>query len=164
MFGEMNRAVKTVRISQTKDYEKIAILNRHVHSLHAKLYPKHFKKYNYREMKETFNYLIDNDQFIFLLLEDHKEAIGYAWIEIISYPENAFRNSYQSVYVHQIGLRETQKKKGYGTLLMEEVYTIAEKNDIELIELDYWFENTDAKEFYKKHHFIKYREFVYKQL
>ncbi|MFD4932439.1 hypothetical protein ACFWMS_26855 [Peribacillus butanolivorans] len=47
---------------------------------------------------------------------------------------------------------------------MEEVYKIAKRNDIDLIELDYWFENDDAKEFYKKHHFIKYREFVYKQL
>ena len=42
--------------------------------------------------------------------------------------------------------------------------TIAKKHDIELIELDYWCENTDAKEFYKKHQFSNCREFVYKQL
>ncbi|MEK3800771.1 GNAT family N-acetyltransferase [Peribacillus sp. FSL H8-0477] len=153
-----------MHIRPTKNYEIIAKLNRHVHSLHAALYPKHFKKYNYPEVRETFKYLIDNDQFIFLLLEDHKKAIGYVWIEIIFYPENAFRKSYESIYVHQIGLRADQKKKGYGTLLMDEVYTIAKKHDIELIELDYWFENTDAKEFYKKHQFSNCREFVYKQL
>jgi ribosomal protein S18 acetylase RimI-like enzyme len=86
------------------------------------------------------------------------------WIEIRKYPENVFKNGYNSVYVHQISIVENQKKKGYGTRLMEEVYKIAQRNNIDLIELDYWFENDDAKEFYKKHHFIKYREFVYKQL
>ncbi|MBO1000918.1 hypothetical protein IOC57_24725 [Bacillus sp. SD075] len=34
---------------------------------------------------------------------------------------------------------------------MNEAYEFAKRNDINLIELDYWVENIAAKEFYKKH-------------
>jgi diamine N-acetyltransferase len=59
---------------------------------------------------------------------------------------------------------ESQRKKGYGSRLMEEIYKIAKNNGIDLIELDYWFENNIAKDFYKKHGFTEYRGFVYKKL
>ncbi|MDM5213097.1 GNAT family N-acetyltransferase [Peribacillus sp. NJ4] len=151
-------------VSQTWDHVVIAKLNQTVHSLHAKLYPKYFKEYKYSAMEETFKNLIENDRFVFLLLKEHEEPIGYAWIEIKSYPENAFKYGYKSVYVHQLSIVESQTQKGYGKQLMNEVYEIAKKNDIDLIELDYWFGNNDAKEFYKKQHFKRYREFAFRQL
>ncbi|TKH09109.1 GNAT family N-acetyltransferase, partial [Peribacillus simplex] len=135
-----------------------------VHNLHAKLYPKYFKEYNYSAMKESFKSLVENNSFVFLVLKEHEEPFGYAWIEIKNYPESAFKNAYKSVYVHQLSIVENQTKKGYGKILMNEVYEIAKKNDIDLIELDYWFENKAAKEFYQKQHFKKYREFAFKQL
>ncbi|AMM92690.1 GNAT family N-acetyltransferase [Peribacillus simplex] len=151
-------------VSQTRDHEVIAKLNQNVHSLHAKLYPKYFKEYKYSAMKETFKSLVENKSFVFLLLKEYEEPIGYAWIEIKNYPESAFKNEYKSVYVHQLSIAESQTQKGYGKQLMNKIYEIAKKNDIDLIELDYWFENTDAKEFYKKQHFKKYREFAFRQL
>lgn len=69
-------------VSQSRDHEVIAKLNRNVHNLHAKLYPKYFKEYNYNAMKETFKNLVENDNFVFLVLKDHEVPIGYAWIEI----------------------------------------------------------------------------------
>ncbi|MFH0070733.1 GNAT family N-acetyltransferase, partial [Peribacillus sp. NPDC056705] len=86
------------------------------------------------------------------------------WIEIREYPENAFKKGYKSVYVHQISIEDTKRNKGYGSSLMEYIYEIANDRGINLIELDYWFENSVAKDFYKKQNFIKYREFVYKEL
>lgn len=151
-------------VSQSRDHEVIAKLNRNVHNLHAKLYPKYFKEYNYNAMKETFKNLVKNDNFVFLVLKDHEVPIGYAWIEIKNYPESVFKNEYKSVYVHQLSIVEGQTHKGYGKKLMNEVYDIAKKNDIDLIELDYWYENMAAKEFYKKQNFKKYREFAFRQL
>ncbi|PEZ76433.1 MULTISPECIES: GNAT family N-acetyltransferase [Bacillaceae] len=151
-------------VSQTWDHEVIAKLNQNVHNLHAKLYPRYFKEYNYCAMKETFKSLVKNNSFVFLVLIDHEEPIGYAWIEIKNYPESAFKNEYKSVYVHQLSIAESQTQKGYGKKLMNEVYEIAKKNDIDLIELDYWCENIAAKEFYKKQNFEKYREFAFRQL
>jgi len=153
-----------MNVCQTRDYEVIAKLNRNVHDLHAKLYPKYFKDYNYHAMKETFKSFVENNNFIFLVLKEHEEPIGYAWIEIKIYPESAFKNEYKSVYVHQLSIIENKTQKGYGKKLMNEVYEIAKKNDIDLIELDYWFENMAAKAFYKKENFKKYREFAFRQL
>jgi diamine N-acetyltransferase len=47
---------------------------------------------------------------------------------------------------------------------MNHIYKIAKEKEIDIIELDYWFQNEIAKDFYKKHGFTKYREFVYKEL
>jgi diamine N-acetyltransferase len=153
-----------MKVTQTTNYELIAKLNKSVHDLHSELSPKYFKEYNYEAVKEFFKSIIHNDSFIFLLLEDNGEALGYAWIEIRKYPENAFKKSYKSVYVHQISIAETKRKKGYGSKLMEEIYEIAKNKGIDLVELDYWLENNIAKDFYQKHGFKKYREFVYKEL
>lgn len=47
---------------------------------------------------------------------------------------------------------------------MDEITDIAKTNGINKIELDYWFNNEIAKNFYKKNDFVKYREFVYKDI
>ncbi|MFS0890928.1 GNAT family N-acetyltransferase [Peribacillus frigoritolerans] len=67
-------------------------------------------------------------------------------------------------YVHQISIVETKRNKGYGSSLMKCIYEMANDRGIDLIKLDYWCENSVAKDFYKKQNFIKYREFVYKEL
>ncbi|MCZ0874964.1 GNAT family N-acetyltransferase [Peribacillus sp. AS_2] len=153
-----------MKISQTRNFNLVAKLNKYVHDLHSNLYPEYFKEYNYENVNEVFKSLVNNESFVFLLLEDNKEALGYAWIEIREYPENALKKGYKSVYVHQISIVDTKRNKGYGSSLMERIYDIAKDRGIDLIELDYWFENSVAKDFYKKQNFIKYREFVYKQL
>lgn len=152
-----------MNITQTFNHEIIARLNKHVHDLHVKLYPQYFKEYKFETMKNFFQSIMNNNHFVFLLLEDDNESIGYAWIEMKDYLENPFRNPYKSIYVHHISIIDTKRKKGYGTILMDRVYDIAKENEIELIELDYWSENTMAKDFYEKHGFSKYREFVYKR-
>ena len=153
-----------MHIRQTNDYGLIAKLNKTVHDLHAKLYPEYSKEYNYEEIKAFFQKNIDQEEFTFLLLEDDDLPVGYAWIEFRNYPASAFKKSYKSVYVHQISISENQRKKGYGSKLMEEITEIAKVNGMNKIELDYWFNNEVAKSFYKKNHFVTYREFVYKDM
>lgn len=153
-----------MNIEQTKNYELIAKLNKPVHDLHCSLYPKYFREYNFEDVKDLFKQLMKNRDFIFLLVKEDKEALGYAWIERRHYPENVFNKEYMSIYVHQISIVQSERNKGYGTFLMEEIYRFATTQAIDLVELDYWVDNKIAKEFYKKQNFVKYREFVYKQL
>ncbi|WP_059170539.1 GNAT family N-acetyltransferase [Bacillus sp. FJAT-27445] len=153
-----------MNISRTNDFELVAKLNKYVHDLHANLYPEYFKEYNFEEIKIFFQKIIDKEEFYFLLLEDDDQSLGYAWIELRNYPDNAFKKSYKSVYVHQISIVESQRKKGYGSELMNKITDIAKENGINKIELDYWFKNEIAKNFYKKNEFVKYREFVYKDI
>lgn len=138
-----------MEISQTRDFELIAKLNKPIHDLHCSLYPQYFNEYDYEKIREVFKKLIVNDHYVFLLLEDNREAVGYAWIEIRNYPETAFKKGYESVYVHQISIVPMKRKKGYGTGLMNYIYGLARQKGVEVIELDYWVDNKDAKEFYK---------------
>ncbi|MEH7114447.1 GNAT family N-acetyltransferase [Neobacillus niacini] len=153
-----------MKISHTNDFELIAKLNKYVHDLHANLYPDSFKEYNFEEIKTFFQKIIDKEEFTFLLLKDGDQPIGYAWIEFRDFPENAFKKAYKSVYVHQISISENQRKKSYGSRLMDEITHIAIARGINKVELDYWFNNEIAKNFYKKNDFVKNREFVYKDI
>lgn len=78
-----------MEINQTKDFDLIAKLNKPVHDLHYSLYPSYFNEYNYKAIKEEFKKLIEKKQFVFLLVEDNQQAVGYAWIEMKEYPESA---------------------------------------------------------------------------
>lgn len=69
-------------------------------------------------------------------MEDNDQPLGYAWIELRNYPDNAFKKAYKSVYLHQISISENQRKKGYGTKLMDEISEIAKIHGIYKIELD----------------------------
>ncbi|MFB1049436.1 GNAT family N-acetyltransferase [Paraliobacillus sp. JSM ZJ581] len=153
-----------MKVSRTNDFELVAKLNKYVHDVHENLYPEYIKKYNYDGIKTFFQKIINKEEFIFLLLEDDNLPLGYAWIEFKNYPDNTFKKAYKSVYVHQISISESEKNKGYGTVLINEITEIAKENGINKIELDYWFNNEIAKNFYKRNGFIKYREFVYKDV
>jgi ribosomal protein S18 acetylase RimI-like enzyme len=59
---------------------------------------------------------------------------------------------------------EVYRNKVYGSKLMDKVYEIAKSHGIQKIELDYWADNQMASDFYGKHGFAKYSEFVYKDL
>lgn len=153
-----------MKIIQTNDYELIAKLNKPVHDLHCSLYPTHFTPYNYRDMKELFSELMGNPTFIFLLVQENKEAVGYAWIEVRNHPENPLIRGYQSIYVHQLSVVDSKRKKGYGSKLLAHIYQVAKAREISIIELDYWADNQIAKQFYQKHKYINIREFVYKKI
>ncbi|MCA1029629.1 GNAT family N-acetyltransferase [Bacillus timonensis] len=153
-----------MKITQTMDPKIIARLNEHVQKVHVKLYPEHFKPYNYEEILSFFKPMMEKPQFRFILLEDKGDQVGYAWIETKSFPESPFKNAYKSLYVHQISVNEEYRKKGYGSYLFNHIYQFAKESHINRIELDYWCGNLGAKRFYEKEGFIVNREFVFKEL
>ena len=126
-----------MKITPTKDYALIAMLNKHVHDVHVEQYPDHFKPYNYEEIMPFYKNIIDHEGYIFLLIEDNNEALGYAWIELKDYPENPFKLARKFIYVHQISISSHVRSKGYGTQLMSKIEEIAKTNGITTIELDY---------------------------
>ncbi|MGG0274222.1 GNAT family N-acetyltransferase [Bacillus rhizoplanae] len=153
-----------MKINETNNYEIIAKLNEPVQNIHASLYPQHFHPYHYDAVKDFFQNVISNPNFIFLLVEESNQSLGYAWIEIKNYPGNAFKKPYTSIYIHQISILETYRNKGYGSQLLDYIYKIANNKNINMIELDYWLANTTAKQFYAKNGFELYREFIYKKI
>ncbi len=153
-----------MKIAQTKDYNTIATLNKHVQEVHVKLRPDLFMPYNLEAVTEKFKSVIDNEKFMFLLLEDNDEALGFAWIEFKEHPGSAFKKASRSVYVHQISVSETERSKGYGSALMGAIYKEANERGADRVELDYWAANEGAQRFYQKEGFAQTRTVVAKEL
>ncbi|WP_369125233.1 GNAT family N-acetyltransferase [Alicyclobacillus fastidiosus] len=66
-------------------------------------------------------------QYSDTLLEEDNEPLGYAWIELRHYPQNAFIKERRALFVHQISIVDNQKRRGYGTALMNYIYELAKK-------------------------------------
>lgn len=109
------------------------------------------------------NRRLENNHFFFLITENGR-ALGYIWIEIRDYQENAFLRAYQSLFVHHISIAIDHQNKGLGKQFMNKVMEFALERNIKRIELDYWSDNENAKSFYEKMGFTPYREFVFKEL
>jgi diamine N-acetyltransferase len=153
-----------MKIEATNDYELLAKFSKTIHDLHVKLYPEEFKEYNLKAMKEFFKEKVDNPEFVFLLLEDDGQYVGYTFVEIKIQTESIFKKEKRSVYVHHLSVVGDQKRKGYGSELLNAIYNLARSNNIELVELDFWDDNDIAKNFYEKHGFNQRRSFVTKKI
>lgn len=153
-----------MKIIRTTDFELVAKLNKPIHDLHVSLYPEHFTEYSFEAMRDAFERFMQNENFNFFILEDNDEPLGYAWIEIKNYSQGAFSRQRKSLFVHQLSIVESHKRKGYGSHLMDYIYDLARTEGIDVIELDYWTKNEHAKNFYDKQGFTTFREYVSKKI
>jgi diamine N-acetyltransferase len=153
-----------MQIEQALDSEIITKLNRDIQELHVSLYPDRFKSFDFNAINEFFKRVMENPKNLFLIIKDNDQYLGYVWLEFREYQESAFTKSSKSIFVHHLSILKEHQNKGYGSMLMDRIYKIAENNSISRIELDYWSDNEIAKRFYEKNEFIRYREFVFKEL
>ncbi|MET1249385.1 GNAT family N-acetyltransferase [Sporolactobacillus sp. STCC-11] len=148
-----------MEIVQTKDAALIARMNEPVQALHAKLYPEYFKPYCFDEIRQWFEKVIASDpDSTFLVIEDESQISGYAWIQALSRKENPFMIARTALEVHQFCIMRTERRKGYGTLLMNYIGQLARNKGINEIDLDYWSANEAAELFYRKQDFKVYRK------
>lgn len=153
-----------MKITQTIDLDIITRLNQHVQNLHVKLYPDKFNDFDFDAVKLAFQEMLTTGTHELYLVEDSGEPAGFVWIEIISKQANAFKKAEKIAYVHQIVVTGEKQNNGYGSALMKQVEKVAKAHNVQIIELDYWNDNTTAKDFYKKHGFTLRREYVQKKL
>jgi GNAT superfamily N-acetyltransferase len=85
-------------------------------------------------------------------------AVGYASAEIVRRPETPFHHAYDMVYLHHLSVRSTHRRKGIGSALLDAVRQAATAVDIELIALDVWTFNAEARAFFNHHGFTTYNE------
>ncbi|WP_123040548.1 GNAT family N-acetyltransferase [Cohnella candidum] len=151
-----------MQIIQTSESEVVAHLNKEVHDLHVSLYPAYFKEYHFETVNEFFKNAMTNPRFLFYIIKDEDQYLGYAWIELREYTENVFMRAYKSIFVHQLCISKRYQSRGLGSLLINKIDQIAKENGINKIELDFWADNKIAEQFYLKNGFKDYRRFVYR--
>lgn len=153
-----------MKLISTQDTHVLAKLNKTVHELHVRMYPELFKPYCESTMQVFFENMIKTSKYLFYIVVENEEAIGYVWLEKRYLEETPFKKANAYLYVHQLSLEPHVQNKGFGKLVMKEVEDIAIHLDLHRIELDYWVSNEAAAAFYERCGFVKQRVFVFKDL
>jgi diamine N-acetyltransferase len=153
-----------MNITQTNDYEMIAKLNKTVQDVHVELFPEYFTPYNYEPVRDFFKEIVHDPKHIFLLVEEDANPIGYVWMTVRELGDSPFKKGFKSLYIHQISVERNFSNKGVGSQLITHIEKIAKDLGATKLELDYWIDNTIARNFYKKLGFVINREVVHKEL
>lgn len=138
-----------IKIEQTKDYEVVSRLNESVQTLHHKLYPDDFKKFDLSSVIVFFKRILDsNDSYAFVAQVD-SEPVGYILCMLQTKKENEFQYEKKTLYIDQISVNKEFRKQQIGKLLMNEAFDLAEKLKVSEIQLDHWTKNEEANGFFK---------------
>lgn len=102
-----------------------------------------FPKRTSEELKEDLIKRINNQEETIFVIEDNNKILGYTSIEI----KNKVS---KTIWINEIMVDTNHQNKGYGTLLINEIYKFAEENNAKRIELNCWSFNKEALKFYNK--------------
>ena len=147
-----------IRFGNLKDIKSVNIIRKQVNDIHVKGEPEIFKGFS-SELADYVNEFVDNDKKKLLVLEEDNIIYGYAMIEFVIKEENAYRYQLKFLEVHELGVLESNKGRGYGRKLMDKVKLLAIENGFKEIRLDAWVCNSNAINFYKKIGYDIYREY-----
>jgi diamine N-acetyltransferase len=153
-----------MEITKTKDYEAIAKLNKNVQDVHVELFPEYFTPYNYEPIRDFYKEIMKDRKQIFLLVEEDFNPIGYVWMTLRDSAETPFKKASRSLYIHQISIEKNSSNKGAGSKVIAYIEQLGKELGATKLELDYWIDNTIARNFYKKAGFVVNREVVHKEL
>jgi diamine N-acetyltransferase len=153
-----------MEITKTKDYEAIAKLNKNVQDVHVELFPEYFTPYNYEPIRDFYKEIMKDPKQIFLLVEEDFNPIGYVWMTLRDSAETPFKKASRSLYIHQISIEKNSSNKGAGSQVIAYIEQLGKELGTTKLELDYWIDNTIARNFYKKMGFVINREVVHKEM
>ncbi len=148
-----------VRRATESDATLISALNADVQAVHAAAVPWQFKVPNAASFPpaEVAALIADPDNLVFLA-EVASEPAGYAYAEVVRRPETWFSYAFEMVYLHHISVRPAHRRAGVGTALIDAVRAAANGIGIDLLALDVWSFNEDARAFFRREGFSPYNE------
>src|SRR5690348_15376323 len=135
-----------IRQGTAADAEIISSLNADVQSLHAQALPTRFKP----PSPETFPpaeaaALFDHAGNLVFIADVDSVPVGYAYAEVIHRFETPFTYAFDMIYLHHISVRPDHRKRGAGRALINAVLTVAGERGIDLVTLDVWSFNEEAR-------------------
>jgi ribosomal protein S18 acetylase RimI-like enzyme len=161
--GETSRIVAAmptiVRRAVMQDADTLSMLNADVQDLHAAALPWLFK----RPAPDTFppetaaDVLAASENIVFIA-ESDGVASGYAFAEIIRRPETSFHHANDVVHLHHISVRPAYRRKGVGAALIDAVRSAAAEAGIDIVSLDVWTFNEEARAFFRSRGFAQFSE------
>jgi ribosomal protein S18 acetylase RimI-like enzyme len=149
----------TVRRATEADAALLSSLNTDVQALHATALPWRFKPPGLETFPpaEAAALIAKPDNLVFIAEVDGVAA-GYVYGEVIRQAETSFRHGYEMVYLHHISVRPTYRRRGVGRALVDALRAAAGELGIELMALDVWSFNDEARAFFRRQGFAVFNE------
>jgi ribosomal protein S18 acetylase RimI-like enzyme len=148
-----------IRKACEQDASVLSSLNADVQAIHATALPWLFK----RPGPDTFPpaevaALLARDENLLFIADCNGAAAGYAYAEIMRWPETSFNNANEIVYIHHISVSPPFRRRGVGAALIGAVRTAARDAGIARVGLDVWTFNAPARTFFRRRGFVPYVE------
>ena len=150
----------TVRRATPADAGVLSSLNAEVQAIHAEALPWWFKPPG----PQQFPPAADNPDNLVFIAQLGAEPAGYVYASLTRHAETPWRHAYETIYVHQIGVRAAHRRGGVGAALIGAVRAEAASRNVALLALDVWSFNADAKAFFQRHGFAPYNERMWSQI
>lgn len=150
-----------IQIFACRDSGLLAKLNREIQELHVGIEPEIFKRHSEVEMEKLFAEVLERENTYGYVAFWDDDPAGYVLLSLREYPETPFKYAYTVVYIEQICVLQKFRGQKIGNLLMEQVKTLARERGIHRVELDFWFKNENAGQFFRSRGFQTYNERMY---
>jgi ribosomal protein S18 acetylase RimI-like enzyme len=139
------------------DAAVLSLLNADVQSLHASALPERFKPPGPDTFSATVAgaLLADPGNLVFVAEVDSQPA-GYVYAEVLHLPESPLRHAWDEVHLHHISVRPAFRRKGIASALLDSVRAAAGEIGIDLVTLQVWTFNEDARAFFRRQGFTPY--------
>lgn len=149
----------SIRPATQADAAAISLLCREIHVLHAAAPPWHFRPGN----DETFppdmlGELLEQPSNLILIAETDSRPAGYVYAEFVRHIESTWTHYHRQLYLHHIGITAVQRRKGIGTALIAALRAAGKERGVDMLAVDVWRFNEEARAFHRRHGFETYSE------
>lgn len=144
-----------IKLANKNDAEIIYAMSMEVQQMYSEVQPELYKatESSSLEVSNIVDLLADTNNHFFIEYKDD-EPIGFIHAQVVSQAASASHYSREFIYVYNIFVKESHRKKGYGKQLLEIVRQLANEKNIKVIELDVGAFNTDAHTFLTRQSFV----------
>ena len=143
-----------IRRAEPGDYDAVAMLNREIQQKHAEAYPHLFKPASDETLTASaFDVLLNDPAVTTLVVVDDEAVTGYVLAREIDRTDTPYRFAHRVLYIDQICVVRSARRKGHGRRLMEAMKSGAMKRGISHLELDTWAFNDEARRFFREQGF-----------
>ena len=147
-----------IREATEKDFNEMDRLFKQLDGIHSDAHPEMFNKpIDHVRTAEMLSEIIQNENKILIVAVDDNHIVGIANAEIESAPNFPLFKKRKWLLISTIVVDETQRGKGIGNKLLDNLYEWAKKNNVHEAELTVYSFNESAIGFYEHNGFKEYK-------
>ena len=139
-----------IRRAKYTDIDRMNVLLYQVQQLHADGRPDIFKNGAKKYTTEELKAIIADDMTPIFVYEEDGMVMGYAFCIYQITPESEQLHARKVLYIDDLCVDESYRRKHIGKKLYEHVLTVAKENGCDSVTLNVWRVNPSAERFYQK--------------